>query len=952
MAVSVEMVYLADIVRELAISLKEGYQLHVRSASIHTILLELVDQLKDGAELSYSYADRVAFDSSVPALLDLLQEDMFGAAQERKDAEGESQIRFVKEAGGSKSMHSLELIALMISFDPVTNTKGKRATIDVLVAPFLERLKSPGQNSKGIRRVKECLDRIVQGLLKNTTLTAEKAFGLSYATILYYIQQDPKQGKSASEDDEDRLEENAVATLNVSSSAQKTSLFSKGRNDKVNGSLSEWLPSVQHMPKTDREAVESRRIESRNLRKVQDGSSAPILTGSGRRAVVSGKDNVWNNPASSAAVTFGLQTLQIALKKDARRTELLDPFVPLLSDCICMSGDTEILRLSMKALGGMLNTELPSIKNCSARLSEKTVDLLATSSGNEELQHSCFKLLMYLLKAGKTGESSGSNDPPLLNDHARMDVLLSFVRQSILESEQHSQATSLLKVIVSLKYSSPDLYDLMECLLEQSVRSPKESLRLQCSVVYLSFLLNYPMTEDRLEQELKQVILNVGYEYSDGRLSAVKLVNLIVSKLPVELVENKSQLFFLPLTMQLANDSSDECRLAVAVCIKSLLGRISFETCFSLFEYTSRWTESSERLLKRTALQLYCLFLEASPSFCRRQEVAHRLLSNVEEVLDQVDDNDWETAYFAMSSLEKLSTECLVDPFDGTRIVFSTAVLDGVVHDHAWVQLVSNRLLWKHLKTLDPTSFHDMNQSSTFLSEKGVLFKLGRNLCSVLSMLSEESSSSSNESELTTTVIKSLTWTIRAMQKYPSLCFSGDSIQEDKSPTRWVLKRLSGIAKPKVRNRRQAVFKCFASFVASGPQDVLKDNLDCILEPLHRVELESSNDTPSNQWQHDREPAALSAEAELAQEVLRILESTYDDAFLEAYGAVRKKAKTNKEERKRYEKAEAARDPRLAAEQKIQKQMQEKKRRKRRVDERRKDRGVGSAKRRHVNQDD
>ena len=946
MCLSVDIVFLADIVRELAISLKEGYQLHVRAASIHSILLELSGKALEEEEKPEGFSGWAAFDRSVPAFLDLLQEDIFGAAQERKDAE-DSQVGFVKEAGGSKSMHSLELIASMIAFDPATNSSGERSTVHALVAPFLERLKTE-RGAKGIRRTKQCLERIVQGLAKNKTVTAEKAFGFAHATISHYIQRDPVVGSPY--DDEDLTEEDPNAQLKVSNSAGGGPYLQPKKEERTKGSLYEWHPSLLRMPKSDREATEARKLERNRLRRVQDGNSAPKLTGSSRAAVAIGNDNSWNNPANTAAITFGLQTLQIALRKDNSDPKMLDPFVPLLADCVCLSGDIEVLRLSMKGLGNMMNSELTSINKCSGKLSGKTVDLLASSGGNQELQHSCFRLLTFLIKSDGKASGTTRDDKGLLNDQSRMDILLSMIRQSILESEQHSQALTLLKAIVSSKYSSPDLYDLMECLLEQSVRSPKESLRQQCSGVYVSFLLNYPMTDERFEQELKQVILNVGYEYSDGRLSAVNLVNLIVSKLPDELLDKKGQVIFLPLTVQLANDTSDDCRRAVATCIKSLLGRVSIEICQSLFNYTSRWTQSSERLLRRTALQLYSLFLEASPSLCQRREIVSQLVSTVGTVLDQLGDNDWEAIYFGLSSLEILSASSGMDPLDGEHKILSSALLDGLNHEHTWVQLVSTRLLWTHLKKLDPASFHEKKKDPSFLNENGALFNVGRNLCSILGRLNEESGSN-NESELITNVIKSLTWTLKAMDRFPSLCFTSELANEEKSPTRWVFKRLKGIAKPKFASRRQAVFKCYASFITSGPKDAVHANLASILEPLHRVELESNNDTSSSQWQRDRQPATLSAEAELGKEVLELLDSTFDSAFLDAYGAIRKKAKTHKEERKRHEKAEAARDPKLAAEQKIQKQVREKKRRKRRVEERRKDRGA-SAKRRHVSTND
>lgn len=950
MSLSVDIVFLADIVRELAISLKEGYKLHVRAASIHSILLELSSKAKLEGDTCEGFSGWTAFDKTVPAFLDLIQEDIFGAAQERKDAE-DSQVGFVKEAGGSKSLHSLELVASMIAFDPATNLNGGHSTVDALVSPFLEHLNSES-SAKGIRRTKHCLDRIVQGLIKNKTLTAEKALGFAYATVCHYIRREP--GVEGAQD-ENETDSDVDERLRVSNSVGEGSQLLSKRGERSQGSLSEWRPSTLRMPQSDREAAESRKIEGDRLRRVQDGSSAPKLTGSRRGAVAVGNDNAWNNPANTAAINFGLKVLQIALRKESIQSNLLDPFVPLLSDCICRSGDTEILRLSMKSLGTMMNFALDSISKCSVNLASKTVDLLVSSGGNLELQHACFKLLTVLLKPDKY-DSDGrapvtSAKVGLIGDQSRMGILLSMIRQSVLESEQHSQAISLLKSIISSKYSSSDLYDLMECILEQSVRSPKESLRQQCSAVYLSFLLNYRMTDERFEQELKQAILNVGYEYSDGRLSALNLVNLIVAKLPGELLDKKAQVIFLPLTVQLANDTSDECRRAVATCIKSLIGRVSVEICQSLFEYVSRWTRSTEKLLCRTALQLYRLFLEASPNFCQRREIVSQLVLTFETVLDQFGDNDWEVIYFVLVSLEKYSSDSGMDPLDGKHESLSSAVLGGLIHEHAWVQLVSSRLLWAHLNKHNPTCFHGKKGSPTFLKNNRALFNVGRNLCGILAQIPEESGPE-KESELLTTVVKSLTWTLTAMEKFPSLCFTSDSGDEEKSPTRWVLKRLSVIAKPKFAGRRQAVFKCYASFLTSGPENAIKDNLGCILEPLHRVELESNNDTSSSQWQRDRQPTTLSPEAELAQEVLQMLEAKFDSAFLEAYGAIRRKAKANKEERKRQEKVQAARDPKLAAQQKIQKQAREKERRKRRVEERRRDRGASAKRSRHTSHSD
>jgi U3 small nucleolar RNA-associated protein 20 len=929
-----DIAFLSSIIRELAISLKEGYQLHVRAATVHSILLELSEKAREEAESPKGFLGWDGFDGAVPVLLDIIQDDLFGVARERKDAE-DSQVRYVKEAGGTKSEHSLELIASMVTFDPRKKLQGSHSVVDMLVSPFLERL-TPDGSSKVIRRVKGCLDNITRGFSRNKTLTPENAFGFAYATIKHYMDNE----KAVVLDEGDKDEVGASESLKVSTSEPKRrNADSNERDNTSKGSYSEWRPSVQHVPKTEREAAASRDIESRNLRRIRDGSSAPKLTGSGRGQLALGESNMWNSPSSSAALLFGLQILQIALRKNWKEAESIDPFVSLLSDCICKCGDNEVIRQSMKCLGTMLNEDLESVGENSKKLATKTVELLAFG-GSEDVQHACFKLLANLLKSRLNERQTISDESGLLADESKMDVILSYIKQSMLESEQHSQAVSLLKVIVSRKYSSPDMYDLMECVLEQSVRSPKVSLRQQCATIYLSFLLSYPLTPDRLGQEFNQVILNLGYEHSDGRLSAIDLMNQIVKKLPSELLYTKSQIFFLPLTMQLANDKSDECRAAVATCIKTLLSRTNTEICQTLFDYATRWINSTDSRLCRTALQLHVLFVEAVPSFCKQETISNEILSIVDNVLVRENAMDWEVKYFALSLLETMVGKLYVDPLDGKHESLSTITLQSLTSDHPWIQLASSRLIWKHLHLLNPST---LDACQSFLRQKGMLFNLGKNVCGSLAQLDE--SSSYNTGDLVDIIGKILTWLLVAMDTFPSLCFLNDS-ETGTTPTRWVFKRLSGIAKFKNPTRRQAVFQLYLLFASTELENVLKKNLDCMLESLHRVELESSNDNTSIQWKQDRGSTNLSKEAELAQEVLQFLESKYEEEFVANYAMIRKKAKDNKAERKQREKAEAARDPKLAAERRIHKNLMDKKRRKRRVDERRSERGA-TAKRRH-----
>ena len=198
--------------------------------------------------------------------------------------------------------------------------------------------------------------------------------------------------------------------------------------------------------------------------------------------------------------------------------------------------------------------------------------------------------------------------------------------------------------------------------------------------------------------------------------------------------------------------------------------------------------------------------------------------------------------------------------------------------------------------------------------------------------------------------IKTLTLILPIMKERPYLCFEKDKEADGRDPIKWVLNRLSQIAKAKGSKRRIGVFKCFAAF-ATCHSDIVSPYLELMLEPLHRSQIESRNvlENPSLSQKEDL-GGEITNESNLAAEVFQLLEDTTvsADAFWKALASVKSRALDKKEQRKLEMKLEAANDPQAAAQRKIKKQEQEKKRKKRRVEERRQERGA-TKKRRNWN---
>jgi len=207
-----------------------------------------------------------------------------------------------------------------------------------------------------------------------------------------------------------------------------------------------------------------------------------------------------NEPATITAIVFGLNLMNACLKKlEIRNDEslrMMDPFVPMLTACVCHCRDTDVALVALKCLLVLLRADLPSIPSCSKSLGSQTLSLLTVSgsslSTNHDLTQACFRTLAHLIGSQKNiraGNTTSVISPVMMEDDKhgitgglplnaeQMKVLISLVQASITESDQHNPALNLIKVILMRQYASPEFYDLMESMIKLVVRSPKATLR-------------------------------------------------------------------------------------------------------------------------------------------------------------------------------------------------------------------------------------------------------------------------------------------------------------------------------------------------------------------------------------------------------------------------------------------------------------------------------------------
>ncbi|CAJ1908376.1 unnamed protein product [Cylindrotheca closterium] len=941
--VSMDLKYLADVIREISITLNEGYKLHVRAAVLHTILQELSALYKPPLEGETS---PLYFDQSIGGQMELIQEDLFGEANERRESK-ETNVRYVKEAGGSKSIDSVELICRLLKFRPSdVATNGRNgSSIHCVVSPLLERLRQPDVDIYTIRKIRQLLTRVVVGLSHNPSVDAEQLFPFVYATVEPFVGQQTIAAAQKSEESDDEDMDDAMKPIKVSGSRE----LKEQKKEKKAGKVELWRPSTLKMVGSAKDAQEQKLEEKRTLRKVKDGASAPKLTGSGRHQLSNtASHNGLNDPASITAVIFGLNLLNSCLKKlnldHESMPSRMDPFVPLLTACVCFSRESDVALVGLKCLMSLLRFDLPSISSCSENLGTQALEFLNSSGSslnqNSDLTQACFRTLTYLIKSGSTTESgeSGKRDILLEGEEAlakngrmplnsdQMKVLISTLQLSVTDSDQHNPALGLIKAILARRYISSELYDLMEVMLKLVVRSHTSALRQQSSTIFLRYLLDYPMGEQRFEKHLTQIVANTKYEYQDGRLSAIQLMTAVVEKLPDELLSKHTQSIFIPLVLQMVNDESDKCHDGLVKCLEILFTRSSREILQVIHVYMDRWAEQPGAL-RSASVEVLGILVDARSDFIQQKNLLPKLVESLHSYLEE-SNSDWQVSNSSILCVEKLSKKFDVEVSKAHKVW--KCIVESLVNDHPSVRLSSCRVLHQ---------FFAANLLDSFLTENpGMLFEIGRNIC--FQMNSSEKDIKDEASEL---CIKTLSMALPIMKEKPDLCFAKEEERNGRDPVYWLLQRLSQIAKPKGSKHRMAVFKCFAAFCTLHSA-IVAPYLELILEPLHRSSIEtrnqlenphavSRNQTPQSE--------ALDVESNYATEVMQVVEETAvsSEVLLAAMSVVKKKARDKKDERKLAVKLEAANDPKAAAERKIRKQSREKNRVKRRVAERKQDRG-------------
>lgn len=409
-------------------------------------------------------------------------------------------------------------------------------------------------------------------------------------------------------------------------------------------------------------------------------------------------------------VAFGLDLINGAFRKnrfdlqDAEIVSRLEPLVNTIGDTL-FTENAIILDRALRAIASLLKCPLESTDKAAPVLAKQMINIVEDFGGSSsDLAQTAIRSLASLIRDRKS----------LVLSEEQLSVLVSIITPDLEEPDQQAALFALLRAIISRKFASPEVYDLLDRVAEIVVTSQSHGTREICRSIYLQFLLDYPQGKRRLSTALQYLAKNIGgYVHETGRISALELVHAILTKFGPDLVEQYAEMFHVALVMVLANDESPKCRSMAAEGCKALYLKISASGRAKLVDTILSWsTAVSQAQLQCVSAQLAGIIVESvypgsqaellisqlMPRLCEIVEREAILIStpdhpiDIEETAEETASLSWRLSYHALSSVSRI-LNLVPKAMSEIDASFQSSVRSLLLFPHTWVRQAASRLV-------------------------------------------------------------------------------------------------------------------------------------------------------------------------------------------------------------------------------------------------------------------
>lgn len=606
---------------------------------------------------------------------------------------------------------------------------------------------------------------------------------------------------------------------------------------------------------------------------------------------------------------FSFEVLRTVLTKheELRTVDRLIGFLPLLEQGLNSENEGVVISC-LKVLNSIIRLEFPLeedviFKTCT----RKTLSIIKDSpSTNSEL---CQAALRFLATAIR-------HKPDVQIKTSAISYVLLRIQPDLEEPNRQGLAFNFVKSVISQHIMIPEIYDVVDRIAKIMVVNHAKEIRDMSRSVYYLFLMEYDQGRGRLEKQFKFLVSNLAYPTEEGRQSVMELLHQIILKSGVELVLKLASSFFVALANVIVTDDSARCKEMASALISNIFKILGQEKLSSIQKYIVAWlVQDRNALLKRCGLSIYKIYLMEF-GFSNSSELDKIGYENVEKIVasarndDSGDDVLWELLYSALTVFSTICLKLKDGVFDKQYESLWKNIIEVLLFPHAWIRLISSRLIAILLANLDKIQFSLSNYEI-----QTIAYRLLRQLAAP-----------SITEELAEQVVKNLVLLGMRWEKQKILFESKDLGDNDESghqyATDYLVAKTCAIMRQDGQNSTSVVSKTAAIKLGAMMTQFLEvDRLEIMAEKFMLALYNFTENQDSDLYN-------------LAQESMQMIENKLGvSVYTQIYAKVKSAVDLRRQERKTKRSQMAVNAPDLAAKRKLKKHERSREKRKHEKDE-------------------
>uniref|UniRef100_A0A182M7T1 Uncharacterized protein n=1 Tax=Anopheles culicifacies TaxID=139723 RepID=A0A182M7T1_9DIPT len=478
--------YISFVLQNLLAMLTRGFQRHVLTFTVHTIIERAQKHLAGGSVL----------ENIMQTVLHICTEDIFGQLIGLMNGTtietGSLKKNSMPESKSSRKPYQTLYI--------LAKNAQERMLID-LFTPFRAIL-SRYRTHQTVAKVHDALHQIAEGIVANESISPDSLLVFVYGMVTGKI-----YTQCAVETDDQQQQQTEA--------------------DKHKAAAKKLLGNVPKPGSIYIIPEEPKRY----------GSAAATATMDHILAKTEGNDPAFLECGLEILLSF-IRRKQLGGRIDKDREELvlqlIDPIVPTLVESLD-SKHSKIICHSINCFSALWSTQWPLkslqqpetidaiVKAIFTILHRYNTVALDINNPNFGMVRASFRAIVAVLKHGKECYVFSPEQLRLLVMYIEQDLAVGGGRQTT--------AFTLLRSLLARRFAFAELHALMQKVFEYCVRSESESVRAECRQNIVEYIMNFPMSK-KVPKHMWFFATQLQYEVLSGRESACLLLKTLFQKLP------------------------------------------------------------------------------------------------------------------------------------------------------------------------------------------------------------------------------------------------------------------------------------------------------------------------------------------------------------------------------------------------------------------------------------